>query len=262
MPIWFNIFQKQNLWQKIGMSDKMIEEYGKGYLVLLLPVSFLIVFLVATWRIWVTMILLVLGIKVWQRYQWESWCQKVNPLFGQIVYENQGKITPIDLAARCNFPGNLAKRYLDTKAEEFGVIPSKSNDGNQIYYFLNTVALSSIFDNSEPNTETESDTEKVPAALLSAPLIEELTKELEEIQLELKQAPQEKETKLTLEENLLFGSLIQSELAKRLNVYSSTIYKHRNDPDFSEWTRNRDPDGMSWVYSPETKEFFPEEEIN
>lgn len=237
----------------------MIEEYGKGYLILLLPVSFLIAFLVATWRIWLAMILLFSGIKVWQRYQWESWCQKINPLFGEIVDENQGKITPIELAARCNFSGNVAKRYLKTKAEEFGVIPSISNDGNQIYYFLNTKTLSSIFDSSEPNTETELFTYKVPAAILAAPIIKK-TKESEEIKLELKQLPQEEETKLNLEANLLFGSLIQSELAKRLNVYSSTIYKHRNEPDFSEWSRSRDPDGMGWVYSPETKEFFPEEE--
>jgi hypothetical protein len=32
----------------IGMSEKIIESNGKGFLVILLPISFLIIFLVAT----------------------------------------------------------------------------------------------------------------------------------------------------------------------------------------------------------------------
>ena len=66
-----------------------------------------------------------------------------------------------------------------------------------------------------------------------------------------------REDKQPLEKQLLFGSLIQSELAKRLGVYSSTVFKRRDDPQFSEWSRNRDPDGIAWTYSKETKEFFP-----
>jgi hypothetical protein len=64
------------------------------------------------------------------------------------------------------------------------------------------------------------------------------------------------ETK-SLDKQLAFGSLIQSELAQRLGVYSSTVYKRRNDPDFSEWTRSRDPDGIAWSYSRKNREFFP-----
>ncbi|MFN7657029.1 MAG: hypothetical protein ACK5P3_02545, partial [Dolichospermum sp.] len=69
--------------------------------------------------------------------------------------------------------------------------------------------------------------------------------------------PTLKEIKKPLEKQLVFGSLIQSELAKRLNVYSSTIYKRRNDPDFPEWSRSRDPDGIAWSYSRRSKDFFP-----
>jgi hypothetical protein len=54
--------------------------------------------------------------------------------------------------------------------------------------------------------------------------------------------------------------LIQSDLAKRLDVHSSTVYKRRDDPDFSEWTRSRDPEGIAWKFLPETKEFAPVEE--
>ncbi|MFN7852269.1 MAG: hypothetical protein ACK5OU_10015, partial [Dolichospermum sp.] len=72
--------------------------------------------------------------------------------------------------------------------------------------------------------------------------------------------PTPEEIKKPLEKQLVFGSLIQSELAKRLNVYSSTVYKRRNDPDFPEWSRSRDPDGIAWSYSRKSKEFFPMEE--
>ncbi|NRB08700.1 MAG: hypothetical protein HRU34_17225 [Richelia sp.] len=243
------------------MSDKTIEGYGKGYLVLLLPISFLIVFLVATWRIWVGIITLILGVKVWRHYEWQSWCQRVNPVFNQMIYENQGKITPMDLATRCNFSGTVAKRYLDTKAEEFGVIPFKSDGVSQVYYFLTAVTLGNILDSSEPTPELKPAISRTPNALLTAPVIEE-KKELEEVVAEATPPPQQQEqqeTKLTLEKQLLFGSLIQSELAKRLNVYSSTVYKRRKDPDFPEWSRKRDPDGIAWVYSSDTKEFFPED---
>ena len=52
-------------------------------------------------------------------------------------------------------------------------------------------------------------------------------------------------------------SLIQAELAKRLDVHSSTVGKRKSDTDFSEWSQSRDPDGIAWKYSPETREFLP-----
>jgi hypothetical protein len=50
--------------------------------------------------------------------------------------------------------------------------------------------------------------------------------------------------------------IIQSELAKRLDVHSSTIYKRRSEPNFTDWTRNRDPDGLAWSYLEDTKEYY------
>jgi hypothetical protein len=48
----------------------------------------------------------------------------------------------------------------------------------------------------------------------------------------------------------------QADLAKRLDVHASTIYKRRSDVSFAEWTRNRDPEGLAWGYSRESKEFY------
>ncbi|PLZ83738.1 hypothetical protein CBP16_03035, partial [Fischerella thermalis WC217] len=87
------------------MSENKIQDYGRGYLVLLLPISFLIIFLVATWRLWLALIFVGLAFNIWQRYQWQRWCLQVNPLFNQLIRENQGKITPMDLAIKGNFSG-------------------------------------------------------------------------------------------------------------------------------------------------------------
>jgi hypothetical protein len=50
--------------------------------------------------------------------------------------------------------------------------------------------------------------------------------------------------------------ILQSELAKRLDVHSSTVYKRRSEPNFIDWTRNRDPDGLGWGYLEDTKEYY------
>ena len=50
--------------------------------------------------------------------------------------------------------------------------------------------------------------------------------------------------------------IIQSELAKRLDVHPSTIYKRRSEPNFTDWTRNRDPEGLAWGYSEANKEYY------
>jgi len=240
------------------MSEKTIESYGKGFLVLLLPISFLIIFLVATWKIWVAVILLVLAFNIWQYYRWQQWCQQANPIFNQLIRENQGRITPIDLAIKGNFSGEMAKRYLDTKSVEFGARALDSEDGSNVYYFITASTLGSILDSSEPPKQLSSQPVATALTFLAPP---QPNQEQEtETEIESQPQPTEEEVKRPLEKQLIFGSLIQSELAKRLNVYSSTVYKRREDPDFTEWSRNKDPDGIAWTYSRKTKEFFPQEE--
>jgi hypothetical protein len=50
--------------------------------------------------------------------------------------------------------------------------------------------------------------------------------------------------------------ILKSDLAKRLEVQPSTLYKRRNETDFTEWTRSRDPDGQGWGFLSATKEFY------
>ncbi|MBW4634180.1 MAG: hypothetical protein KME30_20410 [Iphinoe sp. HA4291-MV1] len=237
--------------------DRTIESYGKGFLIILLPISFLIIFLVATWRIWLGLILLVLVFNIWQLYKWQHWCGKVNPIFHKLIRENQGKITPMDLVIKGNFSGEMAKRYLDTKAAEFGANTVNSEDGSKVYYFMTASTLGSILDSSEPPKELESQ----PFAQHALPFLAPPPQpHLQEPETESPPQSTPEEAKKPLEKQLIFGSLIQSELAKRLNVYSSTVYKRRDDPDFPEWSRSRDPDSIAWKYSRKTKEFFPVEE--
>ncbi len=51
-------------------------------------------------------------------------------------------------------------------------------------------------------------------------------------------------------------TITQADLAKRLDVHPSTLYKRRSDVSFGDWTRNRDPDGFGWGYQRDTKEFY------
>jgi hypothetical protein len=159
------------------------------------------------------------------------------------------------LAIKGNFPGTTAKRYLDGKASEFGASIVNSEEAGQSYYFITASILGNILDSSEPVKELPAQAVTKTARSLLAPPIPQ-----EEPETESQPHTTHEKDKRTLEKQLIFGSLIQSELAKRLNVYSSTVYKRRNDPEFPEWSRSKDPDGIAWSYSERTKEFFPVEE--
>ncbi len=255
LPRYIILFPKIHL-ARIGMSEKLMESNGKAFLVLLLPISFLIIFLVSTWKALLVLILLALGFNLWQQYRWQQWCKQVNPIFHQLIRENQGQITPMDLAMKGSFSGPIAKRYLDNKAAEFGASLRNSEEGGEVYYFITASILGSILDSSEPVKKLPAQpVTKTARSLLEAPPPQE-----EEPETELVTPANHAQVQRSLESQLVFGSLIQSELAKRLNVYSSTVYKRRNDPEFPEWSRSKDPDGIAWTFSEKNKEFFPLEE--
>jgi len=98
-----------------------------------------------------------------------------------------------------------------------------------------------------------------------APTIDKVDTDLEPLTLqkpEHEEAPNEKEDSwehLEDKNKPSFKPLIQAELAKRLDVHSSTVGKRKTDEDFPEWSQSRDPEGIAWEYNPETKEFVPVE---
>lgn len=46
-----------------------------------------------------------------------------------------------------------------------------------------------------------------------------------------------------------------TELAHRLGVSKSTISIYKSKLEFPEWSRSRDPEGIAWIYSQNTKKF-------
>ena len=51
-------------------------------------------------------------------------------------------------------------------------------------------------------------------------------------------------------------TLIQSELAKRLDTTSSTIARRKAEENFAEWSQSKDPDGLAWGYDADSKLFM------
>jgi flagellar biosynthesis GTPase FlhF len=320
------------------MTGKIEDSGAAGVLVLILPIAFVIVILLKAWPFVLALLVLGLALRIWQHYQWKQWSQQVNPYFNQLIKENQGCVTFLDLSLKANISGPSAQRYLNKKAEEFGAQRRVLEDKGTVYYFLTASALGSIFDDSEP-LEWESDFGSQESAQLmtaeedSEPTAPEAPEELEPIAanepsppatqatteeepeasatalkteeepeasaapseteeepetsataletqeepetsataLETQEEPEEEENKTSAkseeEEDFWTDSseknsdnsdlLIQAELAKRLDVHSSTVGKRKSDPDFAEWSQSRDPEGIAWEYSPDTKEFMP-----
>jgi hypothetical protein len=282
------------------MTGKVIDRSATSLLILILPFAVLIVLLFKVWPVLLALFIISISWSVWQQYQWKQWSKQVNPYFNQLIKENQGCLTALDLSLKANLSGSAAKWYLDKKAEEFGAQCRDHEDKGTVYYFLTASALGSIFEESEPPLELESEAFASQAPRLVEPLTQtepihsvgessssvlpeplepstdkepqpsESTFSTDEVEADLKPLPQPKQEQtesLDEKEDLWVDSpdkepeaskvLIQAELAKRLDVHSSTVGKRKSDPDFSEWSQSRDPEGIAWVYSPDTKEFLP-----
>lgn len=246
------------------MTLKSTENSADSFLILILPVALVIMFLFSTWRL---LLALAIGILLWntlERYRWQKWSRSINPTFHQLIQENQGRITVIDLALKANLSAPKAKQYLENKAAEFGARVLEPEDGISAYFFVTAKTLGSIFDESEPPLSLPpSQTEVVVLNDVPEPLtasqFEPIAAPIPEatVPQQIAEVPQTPLTAAQPQEHAVLESLLQSELAKRLDVNSSTIYKHRSNADFAQWSQSRDPQGVAWQYSEEDKRFFP-----
>lgn len=290
----------------IIMTGKVLNNNSTAFLVLILPLAAGIILLYKAWPILLVLLLLSMIWRVWDTYQWKQWCQQVNPFFNQLVKENQGCLTPMDLSLKTNLSGRSAKQFLERKAEEYGALRKDNGEQGIVYYFLTATALGSIFDESEPDvlsspdasavsvTESPPSTKKTENHSFLGQLKEITSEEPEDSPplenpsstfaslVELKeerqqQSPQSEtvateavETEVTetappvpveseadSPEDPLQKGLIQSDLAKRLDVTSSTLGRRKSDPDFGEWSQSKDPDGIPWQYIRRRKLFMP-----
>jgi hypothetical protein len=317
-----------------------------GCLLVLIPAALTMSALFVAWPIILGVTLLIAGGNVWQGYEWSKTTRSIDPVFQQAIVQNRGEITPLDLALNANISGTTAKRYLVTRAAEFGTGYRQDPDRGQVYYFVSVRTLGDIFDDSElelpeimpattsvvafqstpepvtvstteifraeltplataaisslPIAEIERSTEvPLPAASIPSELIPPVTTaatldlqmpsvstpsvELPQVSppiapveihpssnlqqlfddrqtaVEIPAVPAEiaaVESVRTPDSNLPIVTIVQSELAKRLDVHPSTIYKRRSEPNFTDWTRNRDPEGIAWGYAESAKEYY------
>lgn len=206
----------------------------KGYLPLLIPVAVLLMLqkipllllTVGGWGSW----------RLWNYYQQRQQNQLANldEVFYRLIRENQGRITPLDLAMHSKISGTTVQQYLDQKAVEFSAQFDVTDQGGIIYYFETAQSI--------PVSELELKTTQpeTPQPVQLFPMKETTLKPTE-----IKLPP-------------LQDGLNQSELAQRLGVHPNTLSKWKTKPEFPLWSSQRDPDAIAWCFSPETRRFSPQ----
>ena len=266
------------------MTGKVLDNSSTGILVLILPVAFGFVILYKLWPLLLFLAILIVAFKFWQNYQWQKWCGEINPYFNQLIKENRGYLTPVDLSVKANLTARAAKEFLSRKSDEYGTEPKIIKDKGKVYYFPTASALGSIFDDSEPEASLNSyqlaakDTGKLSVRGIAQLAKQEQNQENNSVknsqelssvaQLTKPESSQESSqsaatieaasevnssaTKETASINA-GHSLIQAELAKRLDLNSSTVGRRKSDPDFEEWSQSKDPEGIAWRYESESK---------
>ena len=275
-----------------------------AFLILILPLAAVIVLLYKAWMWVLGFVALIIVWKLVDNYQWQQWSAKINPLFNQLLQENQGQITPMDLSLKANLSAGSAKRFLARKAEEFGATSRELPEQGKVYYFITASTLGSILDDSEPVAEApeepetfedEDDNIEIPqnnqqepqpssdsssTASLSSPFAQLAALKEERLQQDQPSpdpsSPSEIETSTPSEaqatptppvetpassppepEKKQKFTLIQSDLAKRLDITPSTIGRRKTDANFAEWSQSKDPDGIAWKYLRKSKVFIP-----
>ncbi|MGC1247474.1 MAG: hypothetical protein WA865_14770 [Spirulinaceae cyanobacterium] len=256
------------------MTGKILDNGANTALILILPIALVLVFLFVAWPFVLGIIVFVIAWTVWQHYQWKQWSQEVNPFFNQLIRENQGCLTAVDLSVKANLTGAAAQRFLEKKAEEYGAQRQDYENKGAVYYFLTASALGSILDDSEPlpllpdqeevftsaNSEFEDliepDLEVVHAesSTLTETPVRETPLKPSQVQGIVQGEIRESQEEEIQTENDSF--LIQAELAKRLGVHPSTIAKRRIESDFSQWSKSKDPEAIAWEYSQKDKVFY------
>lgn len=268
------------------MTVKVLDNGSAGVLVLLIPFAFCFVILYKFWPFLLFFAALIVAYKIWQNYQWQKWCEAINPFFNQAIKENRGYLTPVDLSLKANLSARDAKIFLTRKSDEYGIEPKKVKDKGVVYYFPTASALGSILDDSEPEPAINSYQLAGNAAnKLSVRGIAQLAKQEQSkesngvsesqavspvAQLTREESSSatatiEPETEIESETDIVIDgdyssidvgqSLIQAELAKRLDLNTSTVGRRKSDADFEEWSQSKDPEGIAWRYDPDTKLF-------
>ncbi|WP_293089128.1 hypothetical protein [Okeania sp. SIO3B5] len=205
-----------------------------------------------SWRIF-TVITIASGV-TWfvKRYQEKQKQQKdyLNIIFYQLIQENNGYITALDLAINSQLSGKIVQEFLDEQAKEFGAELEITQEGGLLYYFPTAVSLvgKTTDKTLENNTQLISKVSNYEAQL---PNNSQLNYHLKDIPEDISENSQLQSA------TEIVSPLTQKELAIRLNVHASTISKRKTKPDFGEWSSQKDPESIAWKYFKEQAQFLP-----
>lgn len=238
---------------------------GKGGpLALLISISLLLLLVKSTFP---ALLALVGGSGAWQLWKRFQKLQQdqiayLDEIFYRLIRENQGRITPLDLAMNTKLPAQEVQDYLDRRATEFAAHFEITEQGGILYYFQ-TVQSFNTPAAIEPS-EAPSQSSVQPETLS---LSQEFPSQTEPDKLTLSPAQKQKKGDVLLfpvpptsspgtVESLPSG-LNQIELAQRLQVHPSTLSKWKKKSRFREWSSQKDPNAIPWYFSQKAKRFYP-----
>jgi hypothetical protein len=231
---------------------------AKGFLVLIFPFALLVTAITTAWPLIVLAIAFTIAWRLWQDYQWQQLSVTINPDFRRLIETHQGKITVADLALATGLSGATARWFLNRKAKEYGAQAIAYENRGVIYYFLTIGALGNMFDDSDP--EFELDDFELNQAI--APPLPGRTSSPNDIahllDLDKQSSVSDISSLVDLHAALGLEPMIQADLAKRLGVHPSTLRKRRRASNFPSWSREKDPQKVTWHYNPESRIFTPE----
>jgi hypothetical protein len=156
---------------------------------------------------------------LWRRYRTgqDRQQKRLRTVFYRLLQEHHGQIMLLDFAMTAAIPAIAARKYLDSRAQEFAARFEVTEQGDVVYVFS-----SLQFSRLQAPEETLATAPTDSAKVLELP-----------------------------------PSLTQTELAKRLGVAAKTISRKKHSPLLSDWTQARDPAGVGWSYVAQTQRFLP-----
>lgn len=137
------------------MTGKVIDSGANSILLVLLPLALITMVVFVFWPFIVGIFFFALGYKIWQRYRLKQLSEQIDPFFNQLIQAHQGCLTVLDLTTKTNLGAKTARWYLEQKTLEYGAVKRLYEDKGIVYYFLTANALGSIFDDSEPDDDTD-----------------------------------------------------------------------------------------------------------
>ena len=230
------------------------------------------------------------GFWLWQRDRRAGYA-RMQATLEQLLLENTSSLSLVEFAQKVQLPIPVARGFLDTAMREKQGNCQTNDRGELIYDFasdsveeepIQTVDVEAISTDridavaaalftsettvtpeevDEKNYQSEPQNVKIDSSTIESSDISRSS--LVETQKSDRTTPVEHQTKKQIEkssETAIEAPLIQAQLARRLSVSSSTLSYRKLKPNFSQWVSEKDPDGIAWRYSPQTRKFYPEDE--